>query len=81
MGIAADRLTTVTIVGQEFGLIAAPCRYEPDFYHISAGRLGLEALREDLRSGAKTWLGRAVARHRSVDSRRFDDMEQEGWIE
>jgi nitrogen fixation protein NifX len=41
----------------------------------------LEALQGDLRAGARTWLGRAVARQRPVDSRRFDDMEQEGWVE
>lgn len=41
----------------------------------------LEALQEDLRSGAGTWLGRALARQQPIDSRRFDDMEQEGWVE
>lgn len=41
----------------------------------------LEALQGDLQAGARTWLGRAVARQQPVDSRRFDDMEQEGWVE
>ena len=37
----------------------------------------LVALQRDLRTGARTWVGR----QRPIEARRFDEMEQEGWIE
>src|SRR5207248_6081560 len=36
-----------TYSSMEFGLIATMCPYEPDFYHISADRIGLEVLDAD----------------------------------
>ena len=33
-----------TYSSMEFGLIAVPCPYEPEFYHIMAHRLGVEVL-------------------------------------
>ena len=36
-----------TYSSMEFGMIAMPCPYEPEFYHVMAHRLGLEVLRED----------------------------------
>jgi len=36
-----------TYSSMEFGMIAMPCRYEPDYFHIMAHRLGVEVLRDD----------------------------------
>jgi nitrogen fixation protein NifX len=41
----------------------------------------LESLREQLQVGPEGWLASAMARHRPRSARRFDEMEQEGWIE
>ncbi|MCG6862688.1 MAG: NifB/NifX family molybdenum-iron cluster-binding protein [Chromatiaceae bacterium] len=41
----------------------------------------LEALQQDLRTGTGGYLARALARSEPSDARRFDAMEQEGWIE
>jgi len=41
----------------------------------------LVALQEELRAGARTWFVRAFARHQPCNAHRFDDMEQEGWVE
>ncbi len=39
------------------------------------------ALQDELRQGPGTWVARAVERQKPRDARRFDDMEQEGWVE
>jgi phenylacetate-coenzyme A ligase PaaK-like adenylate-forming protein len=36
-----------TYSSMEFGMIAVPCPYEPEFFHIMAHRLGLEVLTDD----------------------------------
>ena len=36
-----------TYSSMEFGMIAAMCPYEPDFFHLMAHRLGVEVLRDD----------------------------------
>ncbi|MDJ0889713.1 MAG: NifB/NifX family molybdenum-iron cluster-binding protein [Gammaproteobacteria bacterium] len=41
----------------------------------------IEALQDELRQGPSAWLGRAIAQQKSRDAGRFDDMEQEGWVE
>ncbi len=39
------------------------------------------ALQDELRQGPGTWVARAIERQKPRDARRFDDMEQEGWVE
>ncbi len=41
----------------------------------------VEALQNELRQGPGTWVARAIERQKPRDARRFDDMEQEGWLE
>jgi len=41
----------------------------------------LKTLQEELAAGAVGWLAQALARHEPRSATRFDDMEQEGWIE
>jgi nitrogen fixation protein NifX len=41
----------------------------------------IEALRDELRQGPSAWLARAIGQHKPRDDRRFDAMEQEGWVE
>jgi nitrogen fixation protein NifX len=41
----------------------------------------LGSLREELQVGPEGWLAHAMVRQRPRSARRFDDMEQEGWIE
>jgi nitrogen fixation protein NifX len=41
----------------------------------------VESLQDELGHGPGTWVARAIERHRPRDSGRFDDMEQEGWVE
>lgn len=51
---------------------------------VSAGALIgelIEALQEELRRGPSAWLARAIEQHKPQDGKRFDAMEQEGWVE
>ena len=41
----------------------------------------IEALQEELRAGPSAWLARAIELQKSRNSQRFEDMEQEGWVE
>ena len=41
----------------------------------------IEALQDELRQGPSAWLARAIEQQRLRSPRRFDDMEQEGWVE
>lgn len=41
----------------------------------------VDALQQELRQGPSPWLARALEQHKPRDSARFDDMEQEGWVE
>jgi nitrogen fixation protein NifX len=41
----------------------------------------LESLRNELRMGPSAWLARAIKSQTPVDSKRFDEMEAEGWEE
>ncbi len=41
----------------------------------------IEALQEELRAGPSAWLARAIELQKPRNSRRFEDMEQEGWVE
>jgi nitrogen fixation protein NifX len=41
----------------------------------------IESLQEELRLGPSAWLARAIERQRPRGMHRFDDMEQEGWLE
>lgn len=41
----------------------------------------VEALQDELRQGPRTWVTRAIERQKPRDAGRFDDMEQEGWVE
>lgn len=41
----------------------------------------IEALQEELRQGPSAWLARAIEAQRPRCGDRFDEMEQEGWIE
>lgn len=41
----------------------------------------IEALQEELRAGPSAWLARAIELQQPRNSRRFEDMEQEGWVE
>jgi nitrogen fixation protein NifX len=41
----------------------------------------LGSLREELQVGPEGWLAHAMVRQQPRSARRFDDMEQEGWIE
>lgn len=41
----------------------------------------IEALQDELRQGPSTWLARAIGAQRPRGGDRFDEMEQEGWIE
>jgi len=41
----------------------------------------IEALQVELRTGPTAWLARAIDQQKPRDSGRFEDMEQEGWIE
>ncbi len=41
----------------------------------------IEALQDELRQGPSAWLARAIAQQKPRDAGRFDDMEQEGWVE
>ena len=38
-------------------------------------------LQDELRQGPDTWVARAIERQKPRDTGRFDDMEQEGWVE
>jgi len=38
-------------------------------------------LRAELREGTSAWLARAIEQQKPRDRRRFDEMEQDGWIE
>ncbi len=44
-------------------------------------RLLVEALQYDLCHGPSAWLARAIAQQKPRNAGRFDDMEQEGWVE
>ena len=41
----------------------------------------LEALQDELRSGPRAWLAKAMRKQKTDDPGRFDDMEAEGWNE
>lgn len=41
----------------------------------------IETLQEELRVGPSAWLARAIERHKPRDGKRFDNMEEEGWVE
>ena len=41
----------------------------------------VEDLQDELRRGPSAWLARAIEQHRPRHAGRFDDMEQEGWVE
>jgi nitrogen fixation protein NifX len=41
----------------------------------------IESLQDELRQGPRAWLARAIEQQRPRSVRRFDDMEQEGWVE
>jgi nitrogen fixation protein NifX len=41
----------------------------------------LMILQEDLRTGPSAWLAGALTRRGQCDAKRFDEMEQEGWVE
>ena len=41
----------------------------------------VKTLQEDMRSGASGWVAKAMSAQASPDSRRFDQMEDEGWDE
>lgn len=41
----------------------------------------INALQEELRAGPSAWLARAIESQGSRGAGRFDEMEQEGWIE
>jgi len=41
----------------------------------------IESLQEELRAGPSAWLARAIEQQKPRNSRRFEDMAQEGWIE
>jgi nitrogen fixation protein NifX len=41
----------------------------------------IEDLQSELRAGPSAWLARALERTKPRDASRFDDMEQEGWLE
>jgi nitrogen fixation protein NifX len=41
----------------------------------------IESLQDELRQGPSAWLARAIEHQRPRSERRFDDMEQEGWVE
>jgi nitrogen fixation protein NifX len=41
----------------------------------------VEDLQDELRKGPSAWLARALEQYRPRHASRFDDMEQEGWVE
>jgi len=38
-------------------------------------------LQDELRQGPSAWLARAIEQHKPRQASRFDEMEQEGWVE
>ena len=41
----------------------------------------IESLQDELRQGPRAWLARAIEQQKPRGSARFDEMEQEGWLE
>lgn len=41
----------------------------------------IESLQDELRQGPSAWLARAIKQQQPHGARRFDDIEQEGWVE
>ncbi|MCG8608990.1 MAG: NifB/NifX family molybdenum-iron cluster-binding protein [Pseudomonadales bacterium] len=41
----------------------------------------IATIQQELKDGPSSWLAKAMTRNRPVDGGRFDDMEQEGWVE
>ena len=41
----------------------------------------IESLQDEMRQGPSAWVAKAIARIKGPDTKRFDDMDAEGWSE